>query len=136
MNQDEQHLRLLSIFHYVVAGMAFFFGCFPIFHIVFGAVIMLRPDIFANGSQPPPPAFLGAFFMGIGLTIMFFAWLMAGLIAAAGWSMARRRHHLFCLVVAAVECMLMPIGTVLGVFSIIILSRPAVQAMFADPSRA
>ena len=133
MDQDAQHLRLLSIFHYVVAGLAFLCGCFPIIHVVIGAVIMLRPALFAGGSQPPPPALFGAMFLGIGLTIMLLAWLIAALIAAAGWFLAQRRHHLFCLVVAAVECMFMPFGTVLGVFAIIVLSRPAVQALFADP---
>ena len=31
MAQDDEHLRLLSIFHYVVAGMAALFAMFPIF---------------------------------------------------------------------------------------------------------
>jgi hypothetical protein len=32
MSEDEQYLRLLSIFHYVVGGIAALFACFPIFH--------------------------------------------------------------------------------------------------------
>lgn len=132
MDQDAQHLRLLSIFHYVVAGITFLFGCFPVFHIAFGAMVLLRPDMFNGGENPPPP-FLGAMFVGVGLAIMLGIWFIAALMAAAGWFLAQRRYHLFCLVVAAVSCLFMPFGTVLGIFTIIILSRPSVQALFAAP---
>jgi len=36
MNRDEEHLKLLSIFHYVVGGIAAFFAFFPIIHLVIG----------------------------------------------------------------------------------------------------
>jgi len=32
--------------------------------------------------------------------------------------------------VAAVECIFMPFGTVLGVFTIIVLNRPSIKALF------
>ena len=35
-NADTEHLKLLSIFHYVVGGMAVLFACFPIIHLVIG----------------------------------------------------------------------------------------------------
>lgn len=38
--QDAQHLRLLSIFHYVVAGIAAFFALLPVFHLVFGLMMV------------------------------------------------------------------------------------------------
>lgn len=136
MDQDAQHLRLLSIFHYVVAGLTFLFGCLPILHVAIGAAMLFRPDIFADGRQAPPPALFGGIFLGIGLAIMLGMWLFAGLMAAAGRCLAQRRHHLFCLVVAAVECLIPPYGTVLGVFTIIVLSRPAVLALFTAPARA
>ena len=40
MNQDEEHLNLLSIFHYVAGGLAGLFAFFPIFHLIFGLTIM------------------------------------------------------------------------------------------------
>ena len=48
----------------------------------------------------------------------------------AGRYLARRERYTFCLVVAGVECMFMPFGTVLGVFTIIVLSRPSVKDLF------
>jgi hypothetical protein len=35
MKQEEQ-LRLLSIFHYVVAGLSALFACIPIIHLALG----------------------------------------------------------------------------------------------------
>ena len=40
MNQDLEHLRLLSIFHYVVAGLAALFALIPVFHLVFGIAMV------------------------------------------------------------------------------------------------
>ena len=39
---------------------------------------------------------------------------------------------MLCLVVGALECMMMPFGTVLGVFTLIALTKPSVKALFAD----
>ena len=59
---DADHLRLLSIFHYVVGGMAVLFACVPIIHLVIGLFLILAPDKFGHGSSQPP-AFMGWFFV-------------------------------------------------------------------------
>ena len=57
----------------------------------------------------------------------------AVLVALAGSFIARTRHWTFCIVVAAVSCAFFPFGTVLGVFTIIVLSKPDVKAAFDGP---
>jgi hypothetical protein len=42
----------------------------------------------------------------------------------------RHTNYTYCLVVAAIECMFTPFGTVLGVLTIIVLVRPTVKALF------
>ena len=37
---------------------------------------------------------------------------------------------MFCFVIACLACMQMPLGTILGVFTIIVLARPSVKEMF------
>ena len=59
---DNEHRRLLSIFHYVVSGMAAFFACIPIIHLVIGLLFILAPEKFENSSQLTP-AFIGWFFV-------------------------------------------------------------------------
>lgn len=130
MTQDEEHLRLLSIFHYVVGGLAGLFALFPIFHLIFGLFFILAPEKFA-GKGEPPPAFLGWLFVIFGVVFITIGWTFAALILTAGRFLARRKHYLFCLTMAGVECLFMPFGTVLGVFTIIVLIREPVKQLFA-----
>lgn len=58
-------------------------------------------------------------------------WTLAGLVIAAGRKLQRRVSRTFCLVVAGVECVMMPLGTVLGVFTIVVLMKDSVQKLFA-----
>lgn len=129
MTQDEDQLRLLSIFHYVVGGMAGLFALFPIFHLVFGLVFIFAPEKFEGGEETPPALF-GWIFVIVAATIMLIGWLFAACIVATGRFLAKRKHHTFCLVMGGVECLFMPIGTVLGVFTIIVLMRESVKRMF------
>ena len=55
---------------------------------------------------------------------------LATAIAFAGRNLQLQRRHTYCLVVAGLSCMLMPFGTVLGVFTLIVLLRPGVKVLF------
>ncbi len=128
--QDAEHLRLLSIFHYVVAGLAALWATFPIFHLIFGAVILFGP--FAQEKPGEPlPRFVGAFFMAFAAVWMAIGWTLAVCILVAGRRIARRSSYMFCLVVAGIMAAIcMPFGTVLGVFTIVVLMRPSVKRAF------
>jgi hypothetical protein len=129
-NQDEQHLNILSIFHYVVGGLTALFACFPIFHLAMG-IGMLSGGF---GEIPPDEAFpfrlFGLLFVIFPAVIILLGWALAAAIVVAGYYLSKRRKYTFCLVVAGLECIFIPFGTVLGVFSIIVLVRPSVKAMF------
>ncbi len=126
-----EHLRLLSIFHYVGAAMAGLFGCFPLLHLALG--VMMLAGVFDGGGDAPP-RLLGLFFVIVALVFIATAWGLAILLIMNGRFLARRRHHTFCLVVAALACLFVPPGTVLGVFTIVVLMRPSVQQMFRERS--
>jgi hypothetical protein len=128
--QDEQYLKLLSIFHFVVAGITGLFACFPIFHLIVGVTML------AGGFDPAPKdenfpfQLFGLMFVLIPAFIILLGWALAVAIALTGYFLLKRRNYMFCLIVACVECIFMPFGTVLGVFTIIMLLRPAVKAIF------
>jgi len=129
MKQDEEHLRLLSIFHYVVAGMAALFACFPIIHLIVGLVFIFAANhVPTNGN--PPPAFIGWVFVIFASFFIIIGWTIACLILMTGRFLAKRRHYQFCFVMACIECLFMPFGTVLGVFTILVLSRESVKPLF------
>ncbi len=129
---DVEHLRLLSVFHYIVAAFQGLFASFPILHFLMGAFMVFGPlQPASRGGDRFAPALVGGFFMAFAGVWMLFGWTVAVCIVLAGRNLARHRRHTFCFVVAAVEAaMCMPLGTILGVFTILVLIRPQVKAVF------
>lgn len=132
MTKDEEQLKLLVIFHYVLAGLAALFACFPIIHLVMGLLMVTSPQTFQDGHGAGPPAFIGWMFVIMGGTFIVLGWIYAACVFAAGRRLARRKSYVFCLVMAGVECIFMPFGTVLGAFTIVVLMRDSVKVLFDD----
>lgn len=130
--QDDEHLRLLSIFHWVLAGLMALTSLFPIFHLVLG-VFVLTGEF---DHQNPPPAFLGWFFIVFASAFIVAGLVFSACIAQAARYLQRRVRYTYCLVIAGLSCLFMPFGTVLGVFTLITLMKPSVKAQFAAPATA
>lgn len=128
MTNDAEHLKLLSIFHYIVGGIAALMGLFPVFHLALG-IAMVTGRLTDAGSGPDPLLF-GWFFVAIAAVMIVAAETFAACMIVAGRFLARRTHYLFCLVMAAIACAFVPFGTVLGVFTILVLQRPTVKELF------
>jgi hypothetical protein len=130
MNKDLEHLRLLSIFHYVLAGLCIFPLLYGVFYMVmgvfFGAMMASAPNV----KDGPPPALFGGIFVGIGLVITVVALTGGILLYKAGRNLASQRSYTFCLVVACISCIFMPLGTILGVFTLVVLLRDPVKQLF------
>ena len=125
IDRDKEHLRLLSIFHYIVGGMIALGSCIFIIHVIMGlfmgTAMILAPD--KNG----PPAAFGFFIALIPLMLILAGWTIAACIIYAGRCIAKFKKHTFCFVMAVVMCIFMPMGTILGVFTIVVLMRPEVK---------
>ena len=132
-SQDAQHLQLLAIFHYVCAGIIALFACFPIIHLFMGLAMVFSPRTFTPPNSGPQPPFevVGWIFIFFAGAFMLFGWTFAALVAWAGRCLSRRVRYTFCLVMGAIVCVFMPFGTVLGVFTVIVLMRPTVKPLFA-----
>jgi len=128
MNQDQEHLRLLSIFHYIVGGIAALFSFFPVIHLILGILFLVAPH--RMGGSPLPPPFLGWIFIIMGGGFMLVGWGFAVCVILAGRFIVRHKHYIFCLVIASLNCLFIPFGTILGVFTIVVLMRPSVKALF------
>ncbi len=134
MTQDEKHLDQLATFHTVVAGLAGVFSLLYVFHVVFGVWILSNPDGFWEGGEGPPPA-VGWMMAVMGTVVVVLGLTLAVCIFVAGRSLARRRRYRFCQVMAGIECIFMPLGTVLGVFTLLVLTRESVRQLFAPAPR-
>lgn len=123
--RDIDHLRLLRIFHFVLAGLTAFMGTVPVIHVIIGIAML-------NGAfQPQPPQFAGWLFVGMGSLFIMLGWTMAVLLLLAGKFLGRREHYRFCFVIGVIDCLHAPAGTVLGVFTLLTLMRPSVKELFA-----
>ncbi len=128
-NQDLEHLQLLSIFHYVVAGFLALGSLFPVLHLVVGIAFVSGAFDEVDSGQPPPAA-VGWIFIGVASCLILTGLFVASCIATAGYRLSRYRSYQFCFVIAAMECLFMPIGTALGIFTLVVLSRPSVKELF------
>jgi hypothetical protein len=129
-NIDADHLNLLSIFHFVGAGLALLGILFLFVHFEFMHFIFTNPDIWQNQKGGPPPqqifSILIVFYIigGILLVVSAILNVMSGLFLHV------RKNRTFSLVVAGINCLHLPLGTVLGIFTIIVLLRPSVREIY------
>jgi hypothetical protein len=132
MNQDKEHLRLLEIFHYVVAGLAALFSFFPLVYTSVGAIfIFAARHGTPKPGEEPTPEFIGCILAIVGSLLFLLGVAIAICILIAGRSLAKRTCYWLALVVACIECLFIPFGTILGVFTIVVLSRESVKALFS-----
>lgn len=132
-NIDIDHLNLLSIFHFVSAGlgflgMIFLTAYFAVFHFV-----LSNPAIWQNSRQSaPPPQFFQMFSVIIWfyLVMGLFCLALAVLNILSGLFLRARKNRTFSFVVAAIDCLQIPLGTVLGIFTIVVLMRDSVRELY------
>jgi hypothetical protein len=134
--QDREHLKLLAIFHFVVAGFAFLGIGFVFLHYALFHSFLSDPEIWKaaqKGANPPPRELFAKF---ADILIWFYVFFGAVLVTGgilnllSGLFLLRRKHRIFSIVIAAFDCLQVPFGTILGVFTIIVLSRDSVQKLY------
>jgi hypothetical protein len=129
VNQDQEHLRLLSIFHYVMAGFACLLPLFSLIYIGMGAM-MLSGKMPSSAPSAHSDMISGWIFISLGSVFFLMGVVGAILNFLAGRALAKRERRTLCLVVACLNCLHMPLGTLLGVFTLIVLGRPTVKSLF------
>ncbi|HEY9746082.1 MAG TPA: hypothetical protein V6C99_07680 [Oculatellaceae cyanobacterium] len=118
VNRDEEHLRLLGVYHLLFAGFSglgvLWFGLLP---------LLLGPTYFQWLNKPPVPP-----------EVLFFGLVSGSLITAVmafnGWSLKAHRHRLCCIILSCIECLISPVGLVLGISAILVLRRESVRELF------
>jgi hypothetical protein len=127
---DVNHLGILAIFHFVGAGLALLGILFLLAHYAMMHAVFANPQFWQNQKQGPPPAQIFAIFNWFYL--VFAAWFVASgvLNVISAFCLRARKYRTFSLIVAGVNCLHLPLGTVLGVFTIIVLIRDSVRELY------
>lgn len=131
-SEDQYHLDLLGTFHWVLAGIAAVAGLFPILHVMFGLFAIVAS---LAGADAEPEArgmgvLMGFLFMTIGTLIIVTFWVIAFCLYLSGSYLKAHKNHMFCMVMSVIMCASFPLGTTLGVFTIVVLVRPSVKRLF------
>ena len=129
-DRDADHLKMLSIFWYVIAGLQCLGACFGLIYVVLG-ILAFAGGMGQQASDGPPPAAMGGIFSCIGLFVLALSGLFAFLSFKVARSLVARRSLTLCYVMAGITCLSIPLGTILGIFTFIVLSRPNVKASFS-----
>jgi len=132
MNTDNEHLRLLSIFHYIAGGIGSLFSCMTIFHIAIGLTMILAPEKMTGNEAETVPEFVGWMFFIMGSVFFIIGQATSIAMIISGRFISKRKNYMYSFVVGCVECIFLPLGTVLGVFTIIVLSRESVKTLYGQ----
>ena len=132
VDRDQEHLNLLKIGFYILAGVSGLFSLIPLLYVGLGAIfasgaIPVKPD--SNGD----PRFIGLIFVGLGFAFLLMGMTMTILTYLVGRSLGERRRRTLCIVVSGLWCLWIPFGSALGICAIMVLVRPSVQALFDRP---
>jgi hypothetical protein len=129
--RDIEHIRLLAIFHFVFGGLAMLGILFLLIHYFILHTVFANPELWKSqpNSTPPPKEFFEVFvwlyvFMGFLLVIGCLLNLLSGLF------LLKRRHRVFSLVIAGLNCLQIPFGTALGILTILVLLRDSVRELY------
>lgn len=132
VNDDAKNLDLLSMFHYILGGITALFSCIPFIHVFMGVAVLTGKFAETNKSGGPPEALFGWLFIIMGGIFILIGWSLAVSMIIAGKKLKQRKSRMFCMVIAGIECMFMPFGTVLGVFTLIALNKDSVKVLFGE----
>lgn len=133
-NKDAGHLKLLAIFHFIFAGLGLLGYLFLGLHYAFMNMMFNNPEMWKGkdgkeGRPPPPEMFM---FFKI-FYIVFAIFLTVGILMnlLSGLFLRKRKNRLFSMIVAGIDCLQMPLGTILGVFTLVVLNRDSVAEAYS-----
>jgi hypothetical protein len=124
---DEEHLRLLALFHYISGGMTLVFSLFFAVMFAFMGLIFAKIPTQPPGQHPPPVEIFWLFGLFIGIGV-----LLGALEVIAARCISLRRARVFTLIMALPGVMFIPYGTILSIFTLLVLDRGSVKKLYEE----
>ncbi len=134
---DEEHLRLLSMFHYISGALTILFSSIFVIHLAILGFLMASPELLGPvpSKGPSPESVLSVLFTIVAVFVALgIAYGIAQIVS--GRFLAKHRYRTFSLIVAIPNVLLIPYGTILGVLTLVVVGRESVKRLYAEPSRA
>jgi hypothetical protein len=138
--QDADQLRILSTLKLVYGILILVGSFFVLLYFGFFGFMMSSMETTSRASNrgvapPPDLAFhaFGSIFLMFALFAMVIMWVLGWLAIYSGKCIRERRNWTLVMVSACLNCIHMPLGTALGVYTIIVINKPSVKATFDVP---
>ncbi len=126
-NQNvSNNLDTIAIFHYVWGGLKLFASLFVLIYVFLG-IFMIGEGVATGDSelQIMGGVFIAGSILGFVIVIAF------GIMSIlCGKYLKEKKNRMFCMVISALACTNAPIGTILGIFTIIEIEKPEVKQLF------
>jgi len=123
---DKDTLHLLSVFHYVFAGLIALLFCIPFIHFGLGISLVVG----GVAEEAPALGVMGVTFALLAGFIILVGWVMAFLVFKAGKNLAKQENYQSCMIGAGILCIFIPLGTFLGVFTLVALQEDSIKEIF------
>ena len=139
-SKDAEHLRTLVICHYIKAGLTLMMSAFIPLHYAIMRMVFTSPE-FTKGMQnaqksgqplPFDPQQFFALFQWFYVIAGVFMLAAITLTVMSARFIQRRVNHTFSIVISGFLCLFFPFGTILGIFTIIVLTRDSVMRLYAE----
>ncbi len=137
MNSDAyKRIQTYVLLHRVAGVFMALMSCFFLPHLIIGLMFLVDPQAMQGPNQQAAFPFSGRM-MGV----MFFVFpaimvtmnlIIGTTVFISGSRIRDLRSYNFCLISACLALFGMPVGTVIGAFSIYTLVQPEVRELFSD----
>jgi hypothetical protein len=128
---NNEHLRLLSIFYFVFGGLSLLVAFILIIYAVVLRIIFSSTGVIdsieSSGTYMEMPMNI---IVGFLMAILILVTVIGVLQIVAGFKLRNKTNRIFSLVMGVIALPSFPLGTALGVFTIVVLTRPSVIEMY------
>lgn len=136
MDQEQQNTLLLlsSIFHYIIGFLLLLVSCLPLLYVLIGSLMVIAgfyPPGKGGAGETMPFFVVGGVFLTVGGILCTIGLILAICVLACARRLYKKRKYVYCLTIAAVECLFFPFGTIIGVLTIVLLANHDIKESFS-----
>ena len=131
---DNEHLKLLSLFHYIFGGIILAYAFFIILQFIFLFYFLetfLRNssfNTFTSNNDFDPMIFKFILYIGIAFFIIM---LIGGILEIlSGKFIKARKNRTFSYIIAILNLLSIPYGSILGIMTLTVLGRNTIKEMY------
>lgn len=128
-SRDAENLKVLTLLSGLYGGFGVLVSSLGVMHML---KTMTQMQAQFGIGNPPEPMFASLIENEKALLAIFLCSLAASLLSLLGaFLIWKRKLSSVVLLIAVIECLNIPVGPALGIFTIITLQRRSVRALFA-----